>query len=153
VPGGEVVLGYDGAWFTPTPGQAADYAAWPDGLPSDIRAFVDFVTSASWVVHLPTLLVGVEAVEPGARPADPDDPRVRELLADLQTSWEHDRPSGMIRHYDWGRVEVTVDERCQLIRPEWSSTSPAMPWSLTWLVVAYGCSPPTSGSTPAALAR
>jgi hypothetical protein len=37
VPGGEVALGYDGAWFTPTPDQAADYAACPDRLPSDIR--------------------------------------------------------------------------------------------------------------------
>jgi hypothetical protein len=84
VPGGEVVLGYDGAWFTPIPDQAADYAAWPDGLPSDIRAFVDFVTSAPRVMHLPTLLVAVEAVEPGARPADPGDPRVAQQLADLR---------------------------------------------------------------------
>jgi hypothetical protein len=113
VPGGEVVLGYDGAWFTPTPDQAADYAAWPDGLPSDIRAFVGFVTSPPRVMHLPTLLVAVEAVEPGVRPADPDDPRVGQQLADLQTSWEHDRPPGMISHDDWGRVEVTVDDRCQ----------------------------------------
>jgi hypothetical protein len=113
VPGGEVALGYDGAWFTPTPEQAADYAAWPDGLPSDIRAFVDLVTSPPRVRHLPTLLVAVEAVEPAARPADPDDPHVAQQLADLQRNWEHYRPPGMITHYDWGRVEVVVDERCQ----------------------------------------
>jgi hypothetical protein len=80
VPGGEVMLGYDGAWFTPTPELAADYAAWPDGLPSDIRAFVDLVTSPPRVRQLPTLLVAVEAVEPGVRPADPDDPHVRVVL-------------------------------------------------------------------------
>jgi hypothetical protein len=113
VPGGEVVLGYDGAWFTPTPDQAADYAAWPDGLPSDIRAFVDFVTSPPRVMQLPTLLVAVEAVEPGARPADPDDPRVGQQLASLQSDWEHHRPPGMISHYEWGRVEVAVDDRGQ----------------------------------------
>jgi hypothetical protein len=115
VPGGEVVLGYDGAWFTPTPEQAADYAAWPDGLPSDIRAFVDLVTSPPRVVYLPALLVAVEVVEPGARSADPDDPSVRQLLADLQRDWEHYRPPGMISDYGWGRVEVKVDDRCQLI--------------------------------------
>jgi hypothetical protein len=113
VPGGEVVLGYNGAWFTPTPDQAADYSAWPDGLPSDIRGFVDFVTSTPRVTHLPTLLVAVEAVEPGARPADPDDPRVAQQLADLHRNWEHYRPRVSISHYDWGRVEVTVDARCQ----------------------------------------
>jgi len=116
VPGGEVVLGYDGACFMPTPDQAADYVAWPDGLPSDIRAFVGLVTSAPRVMHLPTLLVAVEAVEPGARPADPDDPRVREVLASLQRDWEHYRPPGMITRYDWGSVEVVVDERCRPTR-------------------------------------
>jgi hypothetical protein len=115
VPGGEVALGYDGAWFTPTPDQAADYAAWPDGLPSDIRAFVGMVTSPPRVMQLPTLLVAVEAVEPGAGPADPDDPRVAQQLASLRRGWEHHRPPGMITHHDWGRVEVTVDERCQPI--------------------------------------
>jgi hypothetical protein len=70
-------------------------------LPSDIRAFVDFVTSPPRVVHVPTLLVGVEAVEPGARPADPDDPRVGQQPACLQSDWEHDRPSGMISDYGW----------------------------------------------------
>jgi hypothetical protein len=114
VPGGEVMLGYDGAWFTPTPELAADYAAWPDGLPSDIRAFVDLVTSPPRVRQLPTLLVAVEAVEPGVRPADPDDPHVRVVLAALQRDWEQlYRPPGRITHYDWGSVEVRVDERCQ----------------------------------------
>jgi hypothetical protein len=113
VPGGEVMVGYDGARFAPSPAQVADYAAWPVG-DADIHAFVDDMTSPLRTVHVPALLVAVEAVEPGARPADLDDPRVREQLAYLQGSWEHYRPPGVISHQDWGRVELAVDGRCQL---------------------------------------
>jgi hypothetical protein len=117
VPGGEVVVGYDGARFVPDPAQAADYAeAAPltgTGLPSDIREFVDSMTSPLRRMHLPALLVAVDPIEPGTRPADPDDPRVRQQLVDLQAHWDHYRPPGVISHYDWGRVEVEVDDRCQ----------------------------------------
>lgn len=113
VPGGEVVLGYDGARFAPTPAQAADYAAsWFSD--TDIHAFVDSTTSPSRTVHVPTLLVAVEAAEAGAGSADLDDPRVRQAHASLQVHWESYRPPGTIIHEDWGRVEVMVDDRCQI---------------------------------------
>jgi hypothetical protein len=119
VPGGEVVVGYDGARFVPDPAQAADYAeAAPltgTGLPPDIRRFVDDMTSPRRTVCLPALLVAVDAIEPGIRAADLDDPRVLEQLAYLRAHWEHHRPPGVISQYDWGRVEVKVDDRCQAI--------------------------------------
>lgn len=65
VPGGQVTLGYSGADFQPTPQQAADYeeSAEEYGLPS-IQEHVDRMTSPRRTVHVPTLLVAVEAVDP-----------------------------------------------------------------------------------------
>jgi hypothetical protein len=82
VPGGRVLLGYDGSRFQPTPAQAASYAesAGEYGPPS-VAEYLDGVTSPQREVVLPAMLVAVEPFEPCAHPLPVDDPRVLDLVA------------------------------------------------------------------------
>jgi hypothetical protein len=82
VPGGQAALGYEGDRFRPTPAQAADYAETAEeyGLPG-LAEFLDAVTSSPRTVELPAMLVAVEAMEPCPTDLDPDDPRVRAVVA------------------------------------------------------------------------
>jgi hypothetical protein len=114
VPGGQPVLGYDGARFRPTPAQAASFAESAEewALPG-MAEFLDTVTSPVCRVEVPAMLVAVEAFEPCASDLDPDDPRVRELVAKAGGS----RRGGEIMTFQPdGGVEVRFDVDGQLSR-------------------------------------
>ncbi|WBB71503.1 hypothetical protein O7602_17300 [Micromonospora sp. WMMD1128] len=85
VPGGRPTLGYDGSRFRPDSGQSADYAESADeyGLPP-LNEFVDAMTTPERVTELPAMLVAVDAYDPCQILLEPDDPRVRELVATVE---------------------------------------------------------------------
>jgi hypothetical protein len=82
IPAGRVVLGYDGAGFIPSAGQAASYAesASEYGLPA-IAELIDSMTSPQRVADLPAMLVAVEALDAGGTEVEAGDPRVQALAA------------------------------------------------------------------------
>ncbi|MEU8007282.1 hypothetical protein AB0B66_39490 [Catellatospora sp. NPDC049111] len=111
VPGGRVTLGYDGAAFTPTAAQAADYALTVDeyGAP-DLAEYLDGYTSPVRTVDLPASLVAVEALDACLIDLDLDDERVRDLVASSGA-----RPGGGIRTYTaGGGLEVRFDASGQV---------------------------------------
>ena len=115
VPGGRVLLGYDGSRFQPTPSQAASYAASASeyGLPP-LAEHLDAVTSPHREVDLPAMLVAVEPFEPCAHPLRVDDPHVLELAA--RAGSPPRRREITIRTPDGNGIEVHFDASGQILR-------------------------------------
>ncbi|MFD0591269.1 hypothetical protein ACFQZ4_00655 [Catellatospora coxensis] len=119
VPGGRVTLGYDGAAFTPTAAQAADYAQTVDEYNApDLAEYLDGYTSPVRTVELPASLVAVEALDACRIELGPEDERVRDLVGSSGA-----RPGGGIRTYTaGGGLEVRFDGSgkvagARLVRP------------------------------------
>lgn len=106
VPGGRAGVGYDGGRFVPSAEQAAsyEYSANEYGLPP-VGEFVDGMTSPPRTVEFPALLVAVQAVDPCGSDISPDDPRVRDLLAQSGAR----AGSGVIEFRQSGDLEVLFD--------------------------------------------
>jgi hypothetical protein len=122
VPGGETTVGYDGNQFAPNPAQSADYrdSAEEHGLPSDIREYIDEMTSPVRTVSVAPMLVAVDAVEAGG-PQLPDTEttaewvligaRYNEEITRLSRrgrrlltpdEWEHACGAGVTTLFRWG---------------------------------------------------
>lgn len=113
VPGGQALLGYDGARFQPTPAQAASYAESAGVFgPPTIAEYLDGVTSPQREVSLPAMLVAVEPFEPCAQTLAVDDPRVLELAAKAGGN----PPRGGIMTFgpDGGGMELRFDDHGQI---------------------------------------
>ncbi|MGN9811403.1 hypothetical protein ACTMSW_18850 [Micromonospora sp. BQ11] len=115
VPGGEVMVGFDGDRFAPTPQQETSFAESADeyGIEGDIRHFTDSMTSPARTVVLPPLLVAVEAVEAGAVPVSPDHPDIVRWV-DQSRRRPGPREGSAPRQIEWsgaGRV---------ILRPDWT---------------------------------
>jgi hypothetical protein len=115
VPGGRVMLGYDGSRFQPTPSQVASYAASASeyGLPP-LAEHLDAVTSPHREADLPAMLVAVEPFEPCAHPLPVDDPRVLELAA--RAGSPPRRRVIMVHTPDGNGIEVQFDAVGQIVR-------------------------------------
>ncbi|MFF3867770.1 hypothetical protein [Micromonospora sp. NPDC001898] len=111
VPGARVQLGYDGGRFAPSPGQAAGYAESADeyGLP-ELAEFLSGMMSPVRTVHLPAMLVAVEAMDAGVSFLSPDDPHVQELLAEAGVR----RGGGTMSMRRSGGVRIEFDEGGQV---------------------------------------
>lgn len=148
VSAGHVVLGYGGAGFVPSPGQAASYAESAEeyGLPA-ITEFIDSMTSPRRAAELPAMLVAVEALRAGVTPVAAGDPRAHEWTTEagivcggdgggatcggagfflgsgrLLTCPEIDRPLSP----GTGRISRPLPARC---RPRSSAPTPTSPES------------------------